>query len=188
MKLAEIITDTKTNEVTFVLTNTMTCQNDNCSMPAYDYRDIIGTYCLEIMIALKKRMDNCLNTMLNPKNTILAASDLQVVFKKESGIVHCFNKPSYYCMGETLDLLSNGYFNKISKLGYDQILKAMYGAPRPATKNCITADNLITCLTELITNYENIVEVISPKRKTITQDVDKVQPVKMKIDHPDYLI
>ena len=190
MKLAEIITDAKTGEVTFVLTNTMSCQNDNCNMPAYDYRDIIGTYCLEIMIALKKRMDNCLNTMLNPKNTILAASDLQVVFKKESGIVHCFNKPSYYCMGETLDLLSNGYFNKISKLGYDQILKAMYGAPRPATKDGITADNLITCLTELITNYENIVEVISPKRKTITQNVDKMQPVKTKdeINHPDYLI
>ena len=73
MKLAEIITDAKTGEVTFVLTNTMTCQNDNCNMPAYDYRDIIGTYCLEIMIALKKRMDNCLNTMLNPKNTILTA-------------------------------------------------------------------------------------------------------------------
>ena len=86
MKLAEIITDAKTGEVTFVLTNTMTCQNDNCNMPAYDYRDIIGTYCLEIMVALKKRMDNCLNTMLNPKNTILTASDLQVVFKKESGI------------------------------------------------------------------------------------------------------
>ena len=168
MKLAEIITDAKTGEVTFVLTNTMTCQNNNCNMPAYDYRDIIGTYVAEIKVALKKRMNDCLNTMLNPKNTILTASDLQVVYKKESGIVHCFNKPSYDCMDETLCLLDQGHFSKISKLGYDQILKAMYWSPRPATKDGITADNLITCLTELITNYENIVEVISPKRKTIT--------------------
>lgn len=68
MKLAEIITDAKTGEVTFVLTNTMACQNDNCNMPAYDYRDIIGTYCLEIMIALKKRMDIRIFNVNNCRN------------------------------------------------------------------------------------------------------------------------
>ena len=183
MKTASIINDYENGQLTITRTDVIRYQGDNnFEMPRYDYRDIIGTYVIDIMVALKKRMDNCLDTMLNPKNKILYASDMQVVFKEESGIIHCFNKPSYDCMNETLSLLEKGHFSKISKLGYDQILKAMYWSPRPATKNCITADNLITCLTELITNYDNIVEVISPKPKTITQDVDKMKPTRTKVE------
>lgn len=88
-------------------------------------------------------------------------------------------------MDETLCLLDQGHFSKISKLGYDQILKAMYWSPRPATKNCITADNLITCLTELIVNYDNIVDIIRPKQKTITRDVDKMVSQQTSSDKDD---
>ena len=55
MKLAEIITDAKTGEVTFVLTNTMTCQNDNCNMPASDtVKGLTGREVTKLMEKIQK--------------------------------------------------------------------------------------------------------------------------------------
>ena len=111
---------------------------------------VIYTFSDVIIDALEKRMESCVNMLSRNLFNIVESNEYHILFKKEDDSYHSFNHPSFKVMQEAISLISEKKSKYLTKVHYDQIIKALYWVEKPAPRNGISFGNLISACAEII--------------------------------------
>lgn len=111
---------------------------------------VITTFSDVIIDALEARMESCVDMLSRNLFNIVESNEYHILFKKEDGSYHSFNHPSFKVMQEAVNLLKEGNSSHLTKVHYDQIVKALYWVEKPAPRNGISFGNLISTCMEII--------------------------------------
>lgn len=111
---------------------------------------VINTFSDVIIDALEKRMEACVDMLSRNLFNIVESDEYHILFKKEDGSYHSFNHPSFRIMQEAIKLIKEEKSKHLTKVHYDQIVKALYWIEKPAPRNGISFGNLISACLEII--------------------------------------
>ena len=115
-----------------------------------NHRDEILNAFNEVMIdALDKRLDACFGQLYKHTNNIRSANECIIVFKKDNGVDHAFNAPTFDCMIGCIEILKRRDYDDLNTFCLDQIIKSLFWIEAPADINRISFSNLISCLMEM---------------------------------------
>lgn len=130
-------------------------QHKDCNesfVPNHDaWKDILGSWADVCIKALESRMDSCVSMLFRNRNNILKANEIQIVFKKNNGLIHSFNHPSFQAMEDMVIDLKKGNWNfvKNNHIGLFQLLKALYWVEDRSERKGFGFGELISTITEL---------------------------------------
>ena len=111
---------------------------------------VIDTFSDVIIKALEERMESCVDMLSRNLFNIVESNEYHILFKKEDGSYHSFNHPSFKVMQEAINLIKEEKIKHLTKVHYDQIVKALYWVEKPAPRNGISFGNLISACMEII--------------------------------------
>lgn len=111
---------------------------------------VIDTFSDVIIGALEARMEACVDMLSRNLFNIVESDEYHIMFKKEDGSYHSFNHPSFKVMQEAIKFIKEEKSKYLTKVHYDQIVKALYWVEKPAPRNGISFGNLISACTEII--------------------------------------
>ena len=111
---------------------------------------VINTFSDVIIEALEARMEACVDMLSRNLFNIVESDEHHIMFKKEDGSYHSFNHPSFKFMQEAVLLLREEKSERLDKIHYDQIAKALYWVEKPAPRNGISFGNLISACMEVL--------------------------------------
>lgn len=112
--------------------------------------EVIDTFSDVIIKALEERMESCVNMLSRNLFNIVESNEYHILFKKEDGSYHSFNHPSFKVMQGAITLIKEEKSKYLTKMHYDQIVKALYWVEKPAPRNGISFGNLISVCVEII--------------------------------------
>lgn len=138
----------------FVTTFTVKHCDNGEMYPRISFEDVLGTWAPVIKKALESRMESCIGMLFRNRNNIISANEFCIRFKKNNGIIHSFNHPSFKVMEDAIASLdcSNWKWFISTPMACDQIAKALYWIPEDdkQDRNGISFGNLISCIHELM--------------------------------------
>jgi len=103
-----------------------------------------------IIEALEARMEACVNMVSRNLFNIVESNEFHILFKKEDGSYHSFNHSSFKVMQGAITLIKEEKSKYLTKMHYDQIVKALYWVEKPAPRNGISFGNLISVCVEIL--------------------------------------
>ena len=112
--------------------------------------EVIDTFSDVIIKALEARMESCVDMLSRNLFNIVESDEYHILFRKEDGSYHSFNHPSFRIMQEAITLIKEEKSKYLTKMHYDQIIKALYWVEKPAPRNGISFGNLISACVEII--------------------------------------
>lgn len=95
-------------------------------------------------------MESCVDMLSRNLFNIVESDEYHILFRKEDGSYHSFNHPSFRIMQEAISLIKDEKSKHLTKMHYDQIIKALYWIEKPAPKNGISFGNLISACIEIV--------------------------------------
>lgn len=99
---------------------------------------VIDTFSDVIIEALEKRMEACVDMLSRNLFNVVESDEYHILFKKEDGSYHSFNHPSFRVMQEAINWIKEEQTKSLTKVHYDQIVKALYWVEKPAPRNGIS--------------------------------------------------
>ena len=111
---------------------------------------VLDTFSDVIIQALEARMESCVDMLSRNLFNIVESDEHHILFKKDDGSYHSFNHPSFKFMQEAINLIKEEKSKYLTKIHYDQIIKALYWIEKPAPRNGISFGNLISTCMEII--------------------------------------
>lgn len=111
---------------------------------------VINTFSDVIINALEARMESCVDMLSRNLFNVVESNELHILFRKDDGSYHSFNHYSFKAMQEAVSLIKDEKSKHLTKVHYDQIVKALYWVEKPAPRNGVSFGNLISACTEII--------------------------------------
>lgn len=111
---------------------------------------VIDTFSDVLINALEARMESCVDMLSRNLFNIVESDEYHIMFKKDDGSYHSFNHPSFKFMQEAINLINEKKSKYLTKVHYDQIIKALYWVEKPAPRNGISFGNLISACMEIM--------------------------------------
>lgn len=111
---------------------------------------VIDIFSDVIIEALEARMESCVDMLSRNLFNIVESNEHHILFRKDDGSYHSFNHPSFRVMQEAINLINEEKSKYLTKIHYDQIIKALYWVEKPAPRNGISFGNLISACMEII--------------------------------------
>ena len=111
---------------------------------------VIDTFSDVIINALEARMESCVDMMSRNLFNVVESNEHYILFKKDDSSYHSFNHASFKAMQEAVRLLKEEKSEYLTKVHYDQMVKALYWVEKPAPRNGISFGNLISACMEII--------------------------------------
>ena len=72
----------------------------------------------------------------------MESNEHHILFRKDDGSYHSFNHASFRIMQEAINLIKEEKSKHLTKVHYDQMVKALYWVEKPAPRNGISFGNL----------------------------------------------
>ena len=111
---------------------------------------VINTFSDVIINALEARMESCVDMLSRNLFNVVESNEHHILFKKDDGSYHSFNHASFRIMQEAINLIKEEKSKHLTRVHYDQIIKALYWIEKPAPRNGISFGNLISACLEII--------------------------------------